>query len=98
MGPDMRARFPFDVSRWKTHRWPILAAWLVFAVPASLEMPPAWRLLAFAILTGAVLIAVIYELNKKDAGRLSLIGSFAARQPSISRTVSRHGRKRSAAR
>jgi hypothetical protein len=67
----------FDVSRWKTHRWPILVAWLVFALPASLAMPPAWRLLAFAILTGAVLIAVVYELNKKDAGRFSLIGSFA---------------------
>jgi hypothetical protein len=73
----MNARFTFDVSQWKAHRWPILVVWLIFAVPASLAMPPTWRLLAFAILTGAVLIAVIYELNKKDAGRLSLIGSFA---------------------
>jgi hypothetical protein len=73
----MNARFTFDVSQWRTRRWPILVVWLVFAVPVSLAMPPTWRLLAFAILTGAVLIAVVYELNKKDAGRFSLIGSFA---------------------
>lgn len=69
----------FDVSKWKVRHWLICAAlaWLVFAVPASVAMPPASRLLTFGILTGAVFIAVIYELNKKETGRLSLIRSFA---------------------
>jgi hypothetical protein len=71
--------FNFDVSKWKVRHWFKCAAavWLIFALPASLMMSPAWRLLAFSILTGALFIAVIYELNKKDAGRLSLICSFA---------------------
>ncbi len=73
--------FSFDVSKWKwkVRHWLICAvvAWLVFALPGSFAMPPALRVLTFSILTGAVFIAVIYELNKKETGRLSLIRSFA---------------------
>ena len=70
--------FRFDVSQWRMRHWLLraVAVWLIFAVPASLVMPPVWRLVAFAILTGGIFIAVIYELNKKDAGRLPLIGAF----------------------
>jgi hypothetical protein len=70
--------FRFDVSQWGTRSWLLCAAaaWLVLAVPASLVMSPVWRLVALAILTGAIFIAVIYELNKKDAGRWPLIGAF----------------------
>jgi len=73
----MRTRLKFEA--WKTHHWlPCAAvAWLIFAAPASLMLPPSLRLLAFSLLTGALLIAAIYEWNKKDARRLSLIGSFA---------------------
>lgn len=74
-----KMRLQFDVSRWTARHWFICATalWLVFVLPTSLAMPSAIRLLAFSVLTGTVLIAVIYELNKKDPGRLSLIGSFA---------------------
>jgi hypothetical protein len=74
----MSMRFKFDASQWKAQRWSIFVVWLIFATPVSLTMPLSWRLLAFSILTGALVIAAIYELNKKDAGRLSLIGSFAS--------------------
>ena len=40
--------------------------WLVFAILAVTVLSPALRLLTFALTTGALVIAAIYEINKKD--------------------------------
>src|ERR1700743_1680157 len=68
-----------DISQWSGNHWLLCAAtgWLIFTVPASLVMQPVWRLLAFAVLTGAIFIAMLYELTKKDAERWRVIGAFA---------------------
>jgi hypothetical protein len=41
-------------------------AWLTFAILAITTLSPATRLLSFALVTGALLVAGLYEMNKKD--------------------------------
>lgn len=53
-----------------------VSIWLVFAAAAFL-MPSTVRLLTFAMASAAVLIASVYEWNKKDAGRGRLLPAFA---------------------
>jgi hypothetical protein len=43
-----------------------IGIWLVFAVLAVTALSPATRLLTFGLVTGALIVVGIYEMNKKD--------------------------------
>ena len=66
----------FDLTDRKTQAGLAASVWLVFAA-AVLLMPQTARLLTLALASGAVLVASVYELNKKEAGRTKLLSAFA---------------------
>jgi hypothetical protein len=43
-----------------------IGIWLVFAVLAVTSLSPATRLLTFGLVTGALIVVGIHEMNKKD--------------------------------
>ena len=43
-----------------------IGIWLVFAALAVAVLSPATRLLTFALVTGALIVVAVYEMNKKD--------------------------------
>ena len=43
-----------------------IGIWLAFAALAVMSLSPATRLLTFALVTGALVVVAIYEMNKRD--------------------------------